>query len=102
MVVWGIVVAAGVGQRFGRPKQFVELGGKRVIDWSIDAARAACAGVVVAVPSGPTPDLVADRIVPGGSTRSASVRCALAVVPADADIVVVHDAARPLASAGLF
>ena len=38
----------------------------------------------------------------GGATRSDSVRAGLALVPADADIVVVHDAARPLASRALF
>lgn len=41
-------------------------------------------------------------MVPGGATRAASVRAGLAAVPPDARIVVVHDAARPLASAALF
>ena len=40
--------------------------------------------------------------VPGGATRSDSVRAGLALVPADADVVVVHDAARPLASRALY
>ena len=38
----------------------------------------------------------------GGSTRADSVRCGLAVVPDDAEVIVVHDAARPLAAPALF
>jgi 2-C-methyl-D-erythritol 4-phosphate cytidylyltransferase len=43
-----------------------------------------------------------DAIVPGGATRSDSVRCGLAAVPEEAAVIVVHDAARPLASSALF
>ena len=42
--VWVIVVAAGSGSRFGRPKQYEELGGRRVLDWSLATARATAAG----------------------------------------------------------
>jgi 2-C-methyl-D-erythritol 4-phosphate cytidylyltransferase len=101
--VWAIVVAGGGGLRFGGPKQFEDLHGRRVLDWSVAAARDACDGVVVVVPA----DRVAGEsevggAVAGGATRSASVRAGLAAVPADAEIVVVHDAARPLAGADLF
>ena len=96
--VWAIVVAGGGGLRFGGPKQFEDLLGRRVLDWSVAAARDACDGVVVVVPA----DRVTDGTVAGGATRSASVRAGLAEVPADAEIVVVHDAARPLAGADLF
>ena len=44
----------------------------------------------------------ADAVVPGGATRADSVRCGLAAVPDDAEVIVVHDAARPLASPALF
>ena len=44
----------------------------------------------------------ADTTVRGGATRADSVRCGLAAVPAAADVIVVHDAARPLASRALF
>src|SRR4051794_13841026 len=97
--VWAIVVAAGTGDRFGRPKQFELLGGRRLVDWAVDAARKACDGVVVVVPPGHAGE---EGAVEGGATRSASVRAGLAAVPAAADIVVVHDAARPLAAADLF
>ena len=40
--------------------------------------------------------------MPGGATRADSVRCGLAAVPDDAEVIVVHDAARPLASPALF
>jgi 2-C-methyl-D-erythritol 4-phosphate cytidylyltransferase len=94
-VVWTIVVAAGAGQRFGRPKQFEMLGDRRVVDWSVDVASAASDGVVVVLPPG-------HGGVEGGTTRSESVRNGLARVPDGADIVCVHDAARPFASSTLF
>jgi 2-C-methyl-D-erythritol 4-phosphate cytidylyltransferase len=48
------------------------------------------------------PEPGADVVVAGGPTRSASVRAGLAAVPADAEVVLVHDAARPLASSRLW
>ena len=102
--MWVIVVAAGQATRFGRPKQYEPLAGRRVIDWSLDAARSVASGVVVVVPPGAEarPEPGAERTVAGGATRSASVRAGLAAVPEDATVVLVHDAARPLASADLF
>jgi 2-C-methyl-D-erythritol 4-phosphate cytidylyltransferase len=96
VTTWAIVVAAGRGDRFGGPTQFEVIAGRRVLDWSIDAARAASDGVVVVVPPGH------DGGVAGGATRSESVRNGLAAVPEDADVIVVHDAARPAAGAALF
>jgi len=100
--VWAIVVAGGGGLRFGGPKQFEDLHGRRVLDWSLAAAGAACDGVVPVVPADRVGDESAPGAVTGGATRSASVRAGLAAVPADAEIVVVHDAARPLAGPELF
>jgi 2-C-methyl-D-erythritol 4-phosphate cytidylyltransferase len=92
--VVGIVPAGGSGERLGaeRPKAFVVLAGKSLLERSVEALRPACDRVVVAVPAGEEegPDQV-----PGGPSRSASVRNALATAP-EADVVVVHDAARPL------
>ena len=92
-----LLVAAGSGERLGagRPKAFVELAGRPMLEWSLDALRAAgVAGVVVALPPGcdAPPGCIG---VPGGATRSQSVRAALAAAPPD-DRLVVHDAARPL------
>jgi 2-C-methyl-D-erythritol 4-phosphate cytidylyltransferase len=88
-----------------------------VAAWSVDAARRVVDGVVVVVPegSGSEGDQAggvaadadsapwgADRMVTGGVSRADSVRAGLAAVPDDAEIIVVHDAARPLASPSLF
>ena len=104
--VWVIVVAAGQARRFGQPKQFAALGGRPVIEWSLDAARSVARGVVAVVPESflgnPGIGKGADRVISGGPTRASSVRRGLAAVPENADIVVVHDAARPLASRELF
>lgn len=113
-VVWTIVVAAGAGSRFGGPKQYELLGGRRVLDWAVGAAARASDGVVVVEPAdrvaergaaGPVEDgqgAVPLTVVPGGASRSQSVRCGLDRVPPSATIVCVHDAARPFASARLF
>ncbi|MDQ3147333.1 MAG: 2-C-methyl-D-erythritol 4-phosphate cytidylyltransferase [Actinomycetota bacterium] len=104
MSVWAVVVAAGSGTRYGGAKQYERLGRGRVIDLAVAAAAAAGDGVVVVVPPERTADVLvgADAVVAGGSSRSASVRSGLAAVPDAAKIVVVHDAARPLASTALF
>ncbi|HWJ97728.1 MAG TPA: 2-C-methyl-D-erythritol 4-phosphate cytidylyltransferase [Acidimicrobiales bacterium] len=102
--VWVIVVAAGSGSRFGGPKQHAPLAGRRVVDWSIDAARSVADGVVLVVAAADegADEPAADAVVVGGATRSESVRAGLAAVPADAAVVLVHDGARPLASHALF
>jgi 2-C-methyl-D-erythritol 4-phosphate cytidylyltransferase len=102
-VVWSIVVAGGAGTRFGGPKQFLDLGGRTVAGWAVAAARAASDGVVLVVPAGDAVlDDAPDVVVVGGPTRSESVRRGLAAVPAAADVIVVHDAARPFAGPALF
>ena len=105
--VWTIVVAGGAGLRFGSRKQFADLSGKSVLQWSIDAADSVSAGIVVVVPadSADSQNISAGadlRVVAGGTTRAGSVRAGLAAIPDDARIVLVHDAARPLASPALF
>ena len=94
---WAVVVAAGSGSRFGSPKQFADLAGRPVVQWSLDVARQACAGVVLVVPAGTTGDYPVDAVVGGGATRSASVRAGIAAVPPSAGVIAIHDAARPLA-----
>lgn len=93
------MVAGGSGTRFGGPKQYEQLGSRRVLDWSVAAARAASDGVVLVVPA---EDAAREGGVAGGATRSDSVRAGLAHVPADADVVCVHDAARPFAGSDVF
>jgi 2-C-methyl-D-erythritol 4-phosphate cytidylyltransferase len=102
--VWTIVVAAGSASRFGQPKQYQPLGDRRVLDWSLRSARAVSNGVVLVVPIEHADDHepLADHIVSGDATRSGSVRAGLSAVPDDADTILVHDGARPLAPPELF
>jgi 2-C-methyl-D-erythritol 4-phosphate cytidylyltransferase len=99
-----LLVAAGSGERLGAdvPKAFVMLGGKPMLFWSLEALEeAGIETVVVAVPPhGGTAYGPGVKTVVGGRVRSESVRNALRACSGDP--VIVHDAARPLAKAGLF
>jgi len=98
--VWAVVVAAGSGRRFGSQKQFAALGGGTVLDRAVAVAGEVVDGVVAVVPADRADER--PRSVAGGGTRSESVRRGLAAVPAEADVIVVHDGARPFASVALF
>jgi 2-C-methyl-D-erythritol 4-phosphate cytidylyltransferase len=112
---WAIVVAAGSGERLGadRPKAFVQLGDRPLVAASLGVLddHDGIDGIVVAVPEGwedrmslLADDIAASKIaaaVAGGPSRGASVALALEAVPDSADFVLVHDAARPLLTAGL-
>lgn len=93
-----LIVAAGRGERLGStgPKALVPCAGRPMLDWSIDALRAAgVTEIVVALPAGY--DAPAGCVgVTGGAERSHSVRAALAVARDGTEVVLVHDAARPL------
>jgi len=98
-----LLVAAGRGERLGTggPKAFVMLGGRPMLQWSIEALSAVdeVERIVVALPPGVRAP--AGTIgVPGGDARSQSVRAALREA-GDADVVLVHDAARPMVTAEL-
>jgi len=109
--VWGILLAAGSGARFGGPKQYRDLGGRTLLQRSLDPLLDCCDGVVLVLPGGAPPSGPSGRaepgwghrvaVVDGGATRAGSVRAALAAVPPGAGIIVVADAAHPLASAAL-
>lgn len=75
-----------------------------MLDWSLQAAASVSDGVVLVVAPDHRdhPELMADRVVTGGTTRSESVRAGLEAVPPDAEVIVVHDGARPLATPDLF
>jgi 2-C-methyl-D-erythritol 4-phosphate cytidylyltransferase len=109
---YGLIVAAGQGQRFGGYKQFVQLAGKPVLIHSVKAFERCpmISGIVVVAP---VRRLAVVRrmlrvfavrkllaIVPGGETRAGSVRAGLSVLPAQG-YVAVHDAVRPLIHAGM-
>lgn len=115
-----LVVAAGRGERLGSggPKALVELAGRPMLEWSLDALRASpgIERIVVALPEGVAlplgdalprgeaagtgRDVAGIVSVTGGAQRSHSVRSALAAA-AGADVVLVHDAARPLLTPAL-
>jgi 2-C-methyl-D-erythritol 4-phosphate cytidylyltransferase len=101
-----VIVAAGRGERLGAelPKALVQVAGRSLVQWSIDAlgAVAEIEQIVLAVPPGaPAPAGV--TAVDGGAVRSESVRRALAAsATGEQDqVVVVHDAARPLVTVEL-
>ncbi len=95
-----LIVAAGSGQRLGagRPKALVELAGRPLFEWALDACRdAARVGpIVIAAPAGQLEAFARDgvEVVAGGDSRSGSVSRGLERV--STDLVMVHDAARPL------
>jgi 2-C-methyl-D-erythritol 4-phosphate cytidylyltransferase len=107
--VWALLAAAGSGERLGadRPKAFVRLGEQPMLAESLerlDASEWVDAIVVAAPPDWEEPSiLLAEELgcskvsscVTGGATRAESVRRALDEVPAEAAVVLVHDAARP-------
>ena len=98
------MVAGGRGERFGQRKQYLALGGGRVLDWALRSAAARTDGVVLVVPADVAhhPEPLATTVVAGGASRSASVRAGLDAVPADATVIVVHDAARPVPVPGVW
>ena len=115
MQVTAIIPAGGSGQRMGldEPKQFVALAGAPILIHTLRAfaATPAIAAIVVAAPAAEiarTEALIRQygiskihAVVAGGTTRQDSVQRGLAAVPADCDLVAVHDAARPLVTPAL-
>jgi 2-C-methyl-D-erythritol 4-phosphate cytidylyltransferase len=102
MGVTAVIAAAGSGERLGAggPKAFVPLGRRPMVEWSIEAFRAAgAAAIVVAVPPGHAHEPAGARAVVGGETRAQSVANAMAVV--ETELVAIHDAARPLVTPAL-
>lgn len=113
MHVTAIIAAGGRGARFGGalPKQLLPLAGRPILQRSVEAflRHARITDLVVALPA----ELVADppaylraspkplALVEGGARRQDSVARAFARVPPAAEVVVVHDAARPLVSEAL-
>ena len=103
-----LIPAGGIGTRVGRrtPKQFLRLGRETILALTLRhfTRHPDVAAVVVAAPAehvARTRALVAGRrrtavdVVAGGATRQESVWCALQAAPAEAEIVLVHDAVRP-------
>jgi len=103
-----VIVAAGSGSRLGRaePKALVSIGGRPLLSWTLDSVSTVAVDRLVVTAPADRLDAVREivgargRVVAGGETRSASVRLGVAALsPENADVVAIHDAARPLVSA---
>jgi len=110
-----VIVAAGRGERYGHPAKILELvGGRPVLEWSILAAiEALCVRDVVVVTGEHTEQTIAKLVhatpwpkpvamVRGGERRQDSVAVGVDAVPSDREVVLIHDAARPLVESALF
>jgi 2-C-methyl-D-erythritol 4-phosphate cytidylyltransferase len=108
--VWAVLAAGGRGERLGldRPKAFAPLTGRPLLAESLERLDASdwVDGIVVVVPVGweEAAILLAEELgcgrvaasVTGGESRAESVQLGVAEIGADADAILVHDAARPL------
>ena len=106
---WGaVILAAGRGTRFGRPKQLVELAGTPLVAWSLAcfAAMPEIADIVVVTEpefvgsvdllARPRAGTATLRVVGGGADRQASAANGIAALPDRDEGILVHDGARPL------
>ncbi len=107
-MIAAIIAAAGSGERFGAPipKALIQLGDKTLLGHAIANLAPVVDQIVVTAPAGyesAIREIVGEEItiVTGGATRSESVRLGLAAVDERAEYVLVHDAARALASTAL-
>ena len=107
-MIAAIIAAAGSGERFGAsiPKALIQLGDRTLIEHAVSAISSVADQIIVTAPSGYEKEiqkLVGDEItvVTGGATRSESVRIGLSKVSSGAKYVLIHDAARALASPAL-
>ena len=113
MKAWGVIVAAGRGERagLGKNKVFFEIEGRSVLSHCLDAFNASglMDGLVLVISEQDEADYRAlceregecplvQKVVFGGDSRQESVYNGLCAVPTDADVVAVHDAARPFVS----
>jgi 2-C-methyl-D-erythritol 4-phosphate cytidylyltransferase len=111
-----ILVAGGLGRRMGdpTPKAFLTLGGRPMISYALQTftGMPEISGCIVVVPSGEEHKAKAvcqtlacadkvKEVVCGGARRQDSVRCGMDYLSKDAEIVLIHDAARPFCSPGL-
>ena len=106
--VAAIIAAAGSGVRFGAniPKALIQLGNRTLIEHAVAAISPVVDQVIVTAPAdyiNHFQTLLGDTatVVVGGQTRSESVRAGIAAVSTEAKYLLIHDAARPLASTEL-
>jgi len=98
-----LIVAGGRSRRMGRDKQFLKIAGKPLLEWTVSAFQnnRAIEGIILVVASHNLAKAKRLRfskvkaVVESGAERQDSVRNGLALLPASAEIVVIHDGARP-------
>jgi len=102
-----ILLAAGSGVRMGAgiPKALIPLRGRPILSWSLESIRAAgLERTILLAPPGHVRETEralgagagVDRVIEGGTSRARSVLLGLGALPESIDVVLVHDAARPL------
>lgn len=103
-----IIAAAGSGERLGadRPKALVQLAGRTLVEHAFSSLSPLVDEIVITVPRGYENEFTtlfgqSAKIVTGGATRSASIRIGLEAISPNIDFILVHDAARALASTDL-
>lgn len=113
MAVGVVLVAAGRGRRFGKPKQFELVAGRPLYQWPLRVLERhlAVSAVVVVAPAERVAGVrravaragfrKVSAVVSGGAERLDSVRAGLRALPPSVDLVLVHDAARALVDAGV-
>lgn len=98
-----LIVAGGQGKRMGGPKQFLLIAGRPMLRWTVEAFSRSplIDGIIIVVDEkqlkrpGRWAGKKLIQVVPGGRERQDSVRNGLAALPQGAEIVVIHDGARP-------
>ncbi|MBI5698868.1 2-C-methyl-D-erythritol 4-phosphate cytidylyltransferase [Candidatus Saganbacteria bacterium] len=95
-----IIAAGGTGKRMGRPKQFLPLAGRAVVEWTIEVFRKVKdVDQIILVVSGEDLERAKNlgvKVVEGGEERGDSVKNGLKAISPDCDLVIIQDGARPL------
>lgn len=104
-----IITAAGYGKRMGRPKQFIKIAGKTMLERTLAVFQKTkiIDGIILVVAKGqlnrarklPRSKII--KILIGGRERYNSVRKGIRAVPKSAEVIVIHDGARPLVTSSL-
>ncbi len=98
-----IITAAGYGKRMGQPKQFIEIGGRPILEWTLAVfENTKVIDEIILVVNAENVERAKKikfsklkQVVAGGSERQNSVYNGLKALPEDAEIVAIHDGARP-------
>lgn len=104
-----IILAGGSGTRMGREKQYMPLAGRPMLEWTVEAFKASglFSEIILALGPenlkkyGPGWEKAGIKVAPAGPTRTGSLLNAFKLAGAGAELVAVHDGARPLVTAGL-